>query len=152
MGLPPHGFGGTLCSMGAPLAYFLTWTCYGTWLHGDDRGAVDDEHNAFGDLFLPANPRRLAAQRCKLAHPPVTLNTNCRRIVRRAIEDHCRHRGWELLAVNVRTNHVHVVISFPHESPERVLGQLKAWATRRLREAGCVAADQRVWTHHGSTR
>jgi hypothetical protein len=21
-----------------PLAYFITWTCYGTWLPGDDRG------------------------------------------------------------------------------------------------------------------
>ncbi len=24
--------------MSEPLAYLLTWTCYGTWLHGDRRG------------------------------------------------------------------------------------------------------------------
>lgn len=30
--------------------------------------------------------------------------------------------------------------------------QLKAWSTRAIREAGFVAADEPVWTRHGSTR
>ena len=32
------------------------------------------------------------------------------------------------------------------------MGLLKSWATRYLREAGLVAADQRIWTRHGSTK
>ena len=28
----------------------------------------------------------------------------------------------------------------------------KAWATRRLREAGLVPDDGKVWSRHGSTR
>jgi len=32
------------------------------------------------------------------------------------------------------------------------MNQFKAWATRRLREAGFVGPDDRVWTRHGSTR
>ncbi|MCA9109357.1 MAG: hypothetical protein KDA52_05390 [Planctomycetaceae bacterium] len=28
--------------MSEPLAFFLTWTTYGTWLPGDERGWVDD--------------------------------------------------------------------------------------------------------------
>jgi hypothetical protein len=28
----------------------------------------------------------------------------------------------------------------------------KAWSTRRLREAGLVRRDQKVWSRHGSTR
>jgi hypothetical protein len=27
--------------MADPLAYFLTWTTYGTWLPGDERGWVE---------------------------------------------------------------------------------------------------------------
>jgi hypothetical protein len=29
---------------------------------------------------------------------------------------------------------------------------LKAWSTRRLREAGLVDADAKLWSRHGSTR
>ncbi len=32
------------------------------------------------------------------------------------------------------------------------MDQFKAWATRRLREAGLAKNDSRVWTEHGSTR
>ena len=28
----------TTFNLGEPLAYFLTWTTYGTWLPGDERG------------------------------------------------------------------------------------------------------------------
>jgi hypothetical protein len=28
-----------------PLAYLITFRCYGTWLHGDSRGSVDRFHN-----------------------------------------------------------------------------------------------------------
>ena len=28
-----------------PLAYFITFTCYGTWLHGNKETAVDRDHN-----------------------------------------------------------------------------------------------------------
>lgn len=31
-----------------PLAYLITFRTYGTWLHGDERGSVDKNHNKFG--------------------------------------------------------------------------------------------------------
>ena len=138
--------------MSEPLAYMLTWTCYGTWLHGDRRGSVDDEHNVPGDPFLPPDSSRVGSERKRLRHGPIELDVHGRRIVEDTITAHCRHREWELLALNVRTNHVHVVIVGADVTPDRMLGQLKAWTTRRLREAVCVSADVRVWTHHGSTR
>ena len=49
--------------MPAPLAYFLTWTCYGIWLHGDERGSVDDEHAILGMPFVAASPPRVQAER-----------------------------------------------------------------------------------------
>jgi hypothetical protein len=35
-----------------PLAYHITWGTYGTRLHGDKRGTVDRENNAFGTPVL----------------------------------------------------------------------------------------------------
>jgi hypothetical protein len=39
----------------SPLAYLITFRGYGTWLHGDVRGAVDRFHNRFGTPRLPYN-------------------------------------------------------------------------------------------------
>jgi hypothetical protein len=41
-----------------PIAYFISFTCYGTWLHGDERGSVDCRHNLYGTPVLPADPHR----------------------------------------------------------------------------------------------
>jgi hypothetical protein len=30
-----------------PLANLITFRCYGTWLHGDQRGSIDRFHNAY---------------------------------------------------------------------------------------------------------
>lgn len=81
----------------------------------------------------------------------VTLSDPMREIVDQAIRDHCAFRGWSLHAVNVRTNHVHVVVGGLHE-PEEMIGQLKAWATRRLRESGVIPAGLKIWTNQGSNR
>jgi hypothetical protein len=46
---------------------------------------------------------------------------------------------------------VHLVVAAP-ASPEKVMSDLKAWASRRLREAFGEDADRDRWTQHGSTR
>ena len=138
--------------MSEPLAYLLTWTCYGTWLHGDPRQSVDMAHNIPETPYLPPDSVRFQRATTQLRDRPLQLDESARRIVTATIEAHCRQRAWELLAVNVPTNHVHAVVACPDVTPERAMTQLKAWATRRLRERGCVPARRRVWTHHGSTR
>ncbi len=75
-----------------------------------------------------------------------------RRIVSDAIDRVCKHRKWHLLACNVRSNHVHVVAEAIDTKPEIVMGQLKSWTTRDLREAGAIALTGRIWTNQGSTR
>ena len=138
--------------MAYPLAYFLTWTCYGTWFHGDDRGSVDREHNRPGMPFLPADAPRAKSEVRRLKYPPVVLDDSARQTVTRTIQGHCELRRWDLHALNVRTNHVHVVVSVGEIAPEKVLGQLKAWTTRRLRESGYVAANAPAWTEDGSKK
>jgi REP element-mobilizing transposase RayT len=135
-----------------PLGYLLTWTCYGTWLHGDDRGSVDLDHNAPGSPFLPPDEPRRMTEYHALRHEPVTLDDTARRIVHETILEHARIRQWEVRAVNVRTNHVHVVVQCGEVHPRKVIQQFKDWATRRLRAAGVVDQDTHVWTDGGSGR
>ena len=134
-----------------PLAYFLTWSCYGSWLHGDARESVDRTRNAFGTARLDPDERARKAREKRLSAAPMVLDDVSRPVVHAAIIDHCTHRGWALFAVNVRTTHVHVVVQARDYMPEVVLDQLKAWSTRRMRDAGLVLRDAKVWTTHGST-
>ena len=71
--------------------------------------------------------------------------------MRSAILETCAFRGWDLLAVNVRTNHVHAVVA-GGQPPERILAALKSWATRALIGKGLVISGRRIWARHGSTR
>jgi hypothetical protein len=43
-----------------PLAYFLTFTTYGSWLHGEDRRSVDAAHAAFESFRIAPNAIRRA--------------------------------------------------------------------------------------------
>jgi REP element-mobilizing transposase RayT len=133
------------------LAYFITFSCYGTWLRGAEPGSVDREHNAAGKPFLPVNDFRENANRERLQQPPYELDGPRRRVVLRTIEEVCRHRGWALLAAHVRTTHVHIVVS-ADASPEKVMNDFKAYASRRLTEAGLDNRERKRWTRHGSTR
>ncbi|MCW5768327.1 MAG: transposase [Phycisphaeraceae bacterium] len=135
----------------AALAFFLTWTTYGTRLHGDERGTVDRRNNAFGTPRLRPNPRMLAFERSEVSGE-VLLDEDRRRVVHEAIVRHAAHRGWDLLALAVRSNHVHVVIRNHDAEPERIMTEFKAWCTRSLRECRGAHGDQRMWTRHGSTR
>jgi putative DNA methylase len=134
-----------------PAAYFLTWTCYGTWLHGDERASVDREHNIPGEPYLDPNDSRQACEHEQMDQPPYGLDASRRKVVLDAVRQDCSFRGWGLRAVHVRSNHVHVVVSAPLP-PERVLNDLKSYASRRLNEAGLDSVDRKRWTRHGSTR
>lgn len=134
-----------------PLAYLITFTCYGTWLHGREPGSVDAEHNQVGTPFLPADPSRERQERRELRDPPYVLDAARRDIVLRTIGEVAAHRRWVLLAAHVRSNHVHVVVQAPVR-PEKVMADFKAYASRRLREATGELAERKRWTEHGSTR
>ncbi len=86
-----------------------------------------------------------------MPHPEVVLNRPMRIATEAAIRQHCEFRGWQLHALNVRTNHVHIVITAEEISPADALAQLKARATRQLREVGLSHLGVPVWARHGST-
>ncbi len=134
-----------------PHAYLITFHTYGTWLHGTSRGSVVRTRNVPGTPVISGDPdwerERLRTQRCAA----FVLDAAQRGIVDRTIREVCRFRNWDLFELNVRTNHVHVVVNSP-SAPERIMNDLKTYATRRMREAGALAAGQIAWTRHGSTR
>ncbi len=134
-----------------PLAYLITFHTYGSWLHGEAKGSVDDNHNRVESDFLPTDARRQVAAKNLMRHDAVVLGSDQRDAVWAAITAVCEHRQWEPLAINVRTNHVHVVVSAPVK-PEKVMNDFKIWAMRKLREAQLVDAEQKTWSRHGSTR
>jgi REP element-mobilizing transposase RayT len=136
---------------GYPLGYFITFRCYGTWLHGDARGSVDLNHNTPGEPLVEPDRRLEQTRMSQLKQSPVTLNEPCRVVVDRTIHEVCEHRDWELHACNVRSNHVHVVVS-AESSPEKVMNALKSWSTRRLRETKLIGPHTKPWSRHGSTK
>jgi REP element-mobilizing transposase RayT len=134
-----------------PLAYLITFRCYGTWLHGEERGSIDRRnYNRYGTPDMPANTRVLDDERAELKAPPNFLDRAQRDIVQLAIREVCEHRSYTLHALNVRTNHVHSVVSASCK-PEHVMDSFKSYATRKLRDAGLLGRHVKPWARHGST-
>ena len=120
-------------------------------MHGDQRGSMDRKHNVYGSPRLAPNENREWVETMQQKHGPVELTAQQRRIVDMAAREVCLERGYVLLAINVRTNHVHAVISAACK-PESVLNALKAYATRKLRQKRLISEDAKPWVRHGSTR
>jgi len=87
---------------------------------------------------------------CRLDHEQ-------REVVERQVAETCKFRGWDLHAVNCRSNHLHVVVS-ASPAPQIVRNQLKAWCTRRLKEletsrvSSEAAIRENWWAERGSQR
>ena len=132
-------------------AYLITFRCYGTWLHGDERGAVNRHQNNFDTPLIGPHRRLEQSERSSMTHSTILLDEALRQVVDQTIREVVIFRNWELFALAVRTNHVHVVVG-TDEKPEKVMNDLKAWCTRRLRESHLILPDAKVWAKHGSTR
>ena len=133
-----------------PFGYLITFRCYGTWLHGEG-GAVDRSHNTYGTPTLAADAARWRYNRRALVQPPVKLNARQRALVEKAIRETSKIREWSLWAINVRTNHVHTVVT-ANCQPERVLNAFKTNATREMREARNWRSKESPWARGGSKR
>jgi REP element-mobilizing transposase RayT len=86
-----------------------------------------------------------------MKHASFLLDAPLRVAVEDAISGVCDARGWELVAINVRTSHVHVVVA-ADQAPERMMSAFKAWSTRQMRQRGLMDEDAKAWSRHGSTR
>jgi len=134
-----------------PLAYFISFRTYGSWLHGDKRGSIDRFHNRYGDPYIPPNETWQRHNRRQLKRIPFLLGPKERGSAEKAIRETCGIRKWHLQAFNVRTNHVHTVVT-ANRPPELVLNAFKANATRQLRQDKLWPHSFSPWADKGSKR
>ncbi len=135
-----------------PLGYLITIRCYGTWLHGDERGSMNRRSfNKLGEPMIPANSNLEGSDRRSLANPPIHLNAEMRYHVEQAMREVCGVWELRLAALHVRTEHAHIAVG-TNRPPEKIMTAFKSYATRRLRAHGLVGPEDKVWSRHGSTR
>jgi REP element-mobilizing transposase RayT len=83
--------------------------------------------------------------------PPYGMDRTRREAVLAAMLERCADRHWSLLAAHVRTNHVHIVVE-AEAPPERIMNDLKSYASRCLNRLGLDEPSRKRWARHGSTR
>ena len=127
-----------------PIAFFITWTVYGTYLQGDERGWRRRRKGG-----QTPQPRLAQWRRERLNYDILLLSLAHRAVVEEECHRHCDHRGWRLWTVNPRSNHVHAVVTAAGYSGKIVRDQLKANCTRGLREQWTEFCDRPVWSTGG---
>jgi hypothetical protein len=124
------------------LIYLITFACYGCHLHGDDSGSVDRNHNLPGRRLVAADLKRAAPERGQMDQPPYSMDRKRREAVLEALLERCSYRNWNVFAAHVRTSHAHIVVE-SEAQPERILNDLKSYASRRLNRTGLDQAAQK---------
>ena len=142
--------------------WLLTWTTYGTWLPGDERGFVGPvrdvdgakrNRNEVGAPYRAGGEFIGRAAEIAMGGRPLYLSVEHASLVRDQVLETARHRGWTVRAVAVMANHVHVLVGVPGDpEPETLLRDLKSWASRALNERFEVPDGGRWWTRSGSKR
>jgi REP element-mobilizing transposase RayT len=136
----------------APKAYFISFRGYGTWLHGDERMSVDRKnYNRFGLEKISANAGLREKELSNLKNKPFIFDAETPDIIKSAVHEVCDFRKYQLIALNIRTNHVHCVVT-GSAKPELIMNSFKSYATRGLRDKLNLPASVKVWSRHGSTR
>ena len=94
-----------------PLAYFLTFRTYGTWLPGDTRGYTHHTPDGRGVKGrTPTSSLRRHAETVQL-NDALILDDKLRTFIDETVREACEYREWNVLALNVRSNHVHLVVA-----------------------------------------
>jgi REP element-mobilizing transposase RayT len=83
--------------------------------------------------------------------PPFRLGPTHRKIVLDALLDRRQWQASNLVAAHVRTNHVHLVVE-TEVRPERIMNDLKSYASRCLNQQGTGEPGRKRWARNGSTR
>lgn len=141
-------------------ALHLTWTCYGTWLPGDERGYVSNTLNKGGgfdpkenlpgtsvrkdDGYTRDNALRL------LKHPPVRLDDDLALLVAQMLVQAAETRKMFIRRAAIMANHLHVLVQqCPDDGPlvRRILkGSTQAALSRS------TGHPRKWWTSGGSDR
>jgi REP element-mobilizing transposase RayT len=89
----------------------------------------------------------------QLQGDPIRINLEQARALLAQFQETARVRGWQLLAVGIMANHVHLVVGVNGDpAPKKILGDFKAWGSRRLTTGWGKPPSDTWWTYGGSKR
>jgi REP element-mobilizing transposase RayT len=142
------------------VAFHITWTTYGTWLPGDERGHVsnvvkndggfDPKQNVYesacgdGDSYLRERAQKL------MKDAPVWLDAKQAYVVAESLVETVTNRGWHIVRAAIMRNHVHVLVTNCPEDGPGVRRILKGVSQAKLSDV--AGANRRWWTQGGSDR
>ena len=115
----------------------VTWTMYGTWLQGEEKGFAKDGTIRGGNVALRMDCR------AKLKKPLAALGGKEKSIVKEAILEAAGRFRQNIRAIAVCSNHVHIVCEYVDVPIGVVVGYYKNAGRKALRRLGYVGS---VWT------
>ena len=68
------------------MTFFITFTCYGCHLHGEESGSVSRGRNLFGSRRLEGDPKRVSAEQQRMVQAPYNMDRSRRDAVLSALQ------------------------------------------------------------------
>jgi len=119
------------------LGYMITWTTYGTWLQGDERGYVKNGQTHPGNKVL------LQRNKKSQSKDMVKLSRNQQKVVRKAIIEEAELQDQRIYALSVQSNHVHIVVKYTRQPISKIVAYYKKSARLALKTTG---HNDKLWT------
>jgi len=119
------------------IAYMITWTTYGSWLQGDNKGYVKK-----GKILKP-NPKLQKSNQVSLRQPIVKLTNMQKSVVQNAILQEAKRINHKIHAITVCSNHVHIVAENNGSPIHHTIARYKNVSTSALKRTGY---NRKTWT------
>jgi len=123
--------------MGRTVGYMLTWTTYGAWLQGEEKGWVKDGQLQEGNANLKIINKRA------LVKEAVVLTEKQQRIVYKAILESASKLEHKIHSIAVCSNHIHLVGGYIDIPISKIVGNYKTVARHALKKYGHTG---RLWS------
>lgn len=142
--------------------WFLTWTSYGTWLPGDDRGFVSPKFeatttaprsNVVGTPYDAGQPDLRKMARENLIGAPILLHLDHALKLKDQFEATARYRGWVIAVGAIMATHLHLVVGVNGDpEPADLMRDFKGYGSRTLNRAFTRPRSGTWWTEQGTKR
>jgi REP element-mobilizing transposase RayT len=123
--------------MAKTVGYMITWTTYGTWLQGGEKGFVKDGKVRGENIAIKKDCEK------KLEGKPVRLGRREKSVVREAILEAAKRFRQKICAIAVYSNHVHIVAEYVGAPISVLVSYYKSAGRVALKEYGFKG---KVWT------
>ena len=115
----------------------ITWTTYGTWLQGDERGYVKNGR------IRPGNKALMQSNKQSQSQNAVKLSKAQRKAVKEAISKQAKLQNQHIYALSVQSNHVHIVAEYIPLPISKVVAYYKKAGRLALKVLGY---NGKLWT------